>query len=355
MKSITRNIYYAIARLYYKMSWSKFTHNVTKIRQNGIEPIFIFGTPIHRNIGDLAIGYAEERFVDAMDGYCAVSLSVPFIEANRSKIKDVIEQNDILIGHGGGNLGDTYPQEEDVRRFMIQGFPENRILIFPQTIFFSDTEEGREFAKESAKIYGEHANLTIIAREQVSFDLATKTFANNKVILTPDIVLSLEIQQHKQTRNGVLICLRNDVEKTLNDNAHNNIALFAKDISETITITDTISSDRFFILKKKSTIVKKKLRQFSGAELIITDRLHGMVFAAITGTPCLVFSNFNHKVSGTYAWIKDLDCIQFCSTVDDLQSVNINGLMEVARSHNPNTFDNYWTIIQSLIADRKNA
>lgn len=43
---------------------------------------------------------------------------------------------------------------------------------------------------------------------------------------------------------------------------------------------------------------------FKSAKLVITDRLHGMIFCYLTNTPCLVFQNNNHKVRETYEWIK---------------------------------------------------
>ena len=42
--------------------------------------------------------------------------------------------------------------------------------------------------------------------------------------------------------------------------------------------------------------LNKKFREFSERNLIITDRLHGMIFAAITGTPCVAMDNISHKI-----------------------------------------------------------
>ena len=52
--------------------------------------------------------------------------------------------------------------------------------------------------------------------------------------------------------------------------------------------------------------IKEKMDDMRKSSLVITDRLHGMIFAVITGTPCIVFSNYNHKVKGTYEWISYL-------------------------------------------------
>lgn len=53
---------------------------------------------------------------------------------------------------------------------------------------------------------------------------------------------------------------------------------------------------------------------------MITDRLHGMIFCAITGTPCVVINSKSPKVRDCYEWIKDLDYIQFCDDIDNLSA-----------------------------------
>ena len=51
-----------------------------------------------------------------------------------------------------------------------------------------------------------------------------------------------------------------------------------------------------------------------------------MIFAAITGTPCIELSNY--KIKGTYQWIRDLEYIKFTDDIgkiselmDDLKKV----------------------------------
>jgi pyruvyl transferase EpsI len=68
--------------------------------------------------------------------------------------------------------------------------------------------------------------------------------------------------------------------------------------------------------ENRDECVRKKMQEFCGAKLVITDRLHGMVFSAITGTPCIVFSNSNHKVKGTYDWISYLPYISYVDTAE---------------------------------------
>ena len=62
--------------------------------------------------------------------------------------------------------------------------------------------------------------------------------------------------------------------------------------------------------EEREQSVREKLEEFSQAELVITDRLHGMIFSAITSTPCIAMDNLSRKVSGGYEWLKYLEYIQ---------------------------------------------
>ncbi len=59
------------------------------------------------------------------------------------------------------------------------------------------------------------------------------------------------------------------------------------------------------------------LDRFAGSELVITDRLHGMVFAAVTETPCIVLNSRSHKIKGCYEWLKDTGYIMIADNVDE--------------------------------------
>lgn len=68
--------------------------------------------------------------------------------------------------------------------------------------------------------------------------------------------------------------------------------------------------------EKREEKVQAKLEEFSNAKLVITDRLHGMVFSALAGTPCIAIDNVSKKVSGVYNWISYLDYIKVVESED---------------------------------------
>lgn len=52
------------------------------------------------------------------------------------------------------------------------------------------------------------------------------------------------------------------------------------------------------------------MKRIEACSVLVTDRLHGMIFAYITGTPCIVMDNKTNKVFGVYEeWLSDVDWI----------------------------------------------
>ncbi len=336
--------------------WMRLTRSKLRIiwgRLRGKRIVLVIGTPVHRNIGDLAIMRAELSFIHSfVPGY--VVAEIPFeliVHSNRNILPGIVRPGDILMGHGGGNMGDMYPDEEICRQKFIQGFPNNRIVIFPQTIHFSDTSRGRQELATTRAAYARHKDLTLIAREKHSLQIMQKSFKANSVLFTPDIVLSLSRCKPGSTRNGLLICLRDDQEAKVDQDDKKTITSFAKRHFNTVRHTDTVSSASFFPYRSRSRIVEQKLDEFRAAELVITDRLHGMVFAAITGTPCIALANFNHKVVGTYEWIKHLPYIKFCDDISSLDSLLNEIDLSKNYTYDPDYFSKYWHVIQRAVTE----
>ena len=95
-----------------------------------LKKIILFGVPTHENIGDAAIVIAEEKFIKDNfkdDEYIRVLDTETDKEIER--IKNIINENDIILLHGGGNLGDEYIICEERRRKVIQSFPNNKIIL----------------------------------------------------------------------------------------------------------------------------------------------------------------------------------------------------------------------------------
>ena len=47
----------------------------------------------------------------------------------------------------------------------------------------------------------------------------------------------------------------------------------------------------------------------------------GMIFCAITGTPCIVVNSKSPKVEGCYEWLSHLSYIRLCKDVNDISTM----------------------------------
>ena len=167
------------------------------------------------------------------------------------------------------------------------------------------------------RIYNNHKNLHLCARERISYDIMKDAYKS--VELVPDMVFTLNESHDTLERDGCLWCMRNDVERTLTDEQEGKLKQQLVDIyGDNIKESNTVLSYDVSVEKREEEL-KRKFNEFKSAKLVVTDRLHGMVFAAITGTNCIVINSKSPKMKGCYEWIKDLDYIAF---IDDVENID---------------------------------
>lgn len=277
-------------------------------------------TPEHGNIGDQAIALAERQLLDdwfGSDSYYEVTAEqVDGFERAFAELSP--RHQDILIP-GGGFLGALWPHEEYRFRRILDAFKGHRVVVFPQTVTFDRaTLEGEAFFQDSVASWCAHPDLTICCRERRSEQFISENFPGVRTLLMPDVVLGLEVPLMQVERRGVLLCMRVDRERSLDDAASENLRCAVQGAlpREPIARVDTVTGHRVTPARREKEVLTK-LAEFSRARLVITDRLHGMVFAAITGTPCIALNNSNGKVGRVYEWIAELPYVRFCQSVPE--------------------------------------
>ncbi len=281
------------------------------------------GVPEHHNMGDHAITIATNKFIrETIPDFDIVEITENKFFYTFFAMKNTIREGDIIIGQGGGNLGDEYFYIETIRRLTISNFKKNKIIIFPQTIYFHSDERGQIEERKSADIYRKHPNITVAAREEMSYRKMKEIFGEC-AICVPDIVISLLndplVPQNNAESKKLLLCIRKDREiATDAHKLHQIIDKIAVDFDSVVS-RDTCNSMGIKPSDREKELVAL-LKEFASAKLVITDRLHGMVFAAITKTPCIALSNYNYKVKGVYKWLSDFDYITFLDSLDDIDA-----------------------------------
>lgn len=287
--------------------------------------IFLISTPEHSNIGDSAICLGEQAFIKKYySNYRVIEVSLYDFENRFKMICNLINDDDLILMQGGGNLGNRYIHEEKARRIIINSFPENKIIILPQTIYFDTSEEGKEELEISKRIYNKHKDLTIFTRGEISMKLATEYFPNAKVIMMIDSALMLQ-KDYDYERNGILLCIRdiND-EGGLTKENQKAIREKVKKIDAGYDTCTNLHNDNIY-KKNRGIIVGNELQNYAKHKVVITDRLHGLVFSIITKTPCIVFGTYNHKIKEFYEQMKESNAIFFVE-----KNVEIDDIIEKA-------------------------
>lgn len=293
---------------------TKFTGNSSyKLpKLNSSKRVFLFTIPTHTNLGDQAITFAELKFInEVLPDYQIVPIPRNETTPALNKISKIIKNDDFIILHGGGNMGNLYMWEEFYRRMIIDTFKntENKIIVFPQTFFVSKGNE--TYTIESQYYYNNINNLTIVARENMSFDKLKTAYPETKIILTPDIVLSLNERESKNERNGIVFVMRRDKEKILKTS---DIDKLKKSLSfDRVINTDTsLMRSDLIINDDREQYLRTLWNQISSGEVMVTDRLHGVIFGFITGTPVVALDNATHKIKSTYeTWLYRVPNIKF--------------------------------------------
>lgn len=286
---------------------------IKKLKKDQKKKILVFGTPMHGNLGDHAIAVQEQYFFeDFFPDYEYCEILMPMYHTQKEKIKNTVTPEDLVVISGGGWMGNLWIHNEHVIREIVQTYPGNKIIILPQTVYYTSDELGDKEYRITNEILKKHSNLHIFVREKKSYDFIKQKFelkGNSDVYLAPDMVLYGKNIITKEECTGyekvINICIREDCESE-----QENIEDFYKKIKQNYKIrkvSTVIKSP--VILKKRISELQKSWTSFKNAEITITDRLHAMLFSVLNGTPCIVLNNKTGKVFGVADWLDDANMI----------------------------------------------
>lgn len=283
--------------------------------------IYYIGSETYWNVGDMQIAESILEFLKFyFPEYAVIEIPALEYEADKVFLKKYIQPKDIIVLTGGGNFGDQYPFAEHIRTDVIMTWGANPKVVFPQTIWYTKGSISEKMLREAQKIYTKENNVLLIAREQPSFVFAQEHFSC-KIDVVPDIVLFTTNKCDSDfNRNTIVLCFRRDVERNITDEQSQQINDAIKGLGLETIYADT-QKDYRILKDQRVSELDNVFKVFSGARLVITDRLHGLIFSAITGTPCIALNNYNHKVSGTFEWLKGLPYISFANTTEEAISL----------------------------------
>lgn len=356
-KSATK-ILIDIQSKYLKVKINKtFSPIISELKRTKLQKrIILIGTAIYGNIGDHAISIAEINFLKTeFPNAKLIEIPISLYEYKSDIINENINNNDLIIINGGGYLGTLWKTGQEISNSIIINNPNNRIIIFPQTMYYKEGSE--DLIKEHKNIIASHPNVSLIVRDKKSFDFVSKIgFEFKNVILTPDIVTYIEGNKYKNNKNKIIFVLRKDHEKVdYNEDIEKlkNHFIELGYQEENFEYTDSVVED-YYNLYNRDDLVEKYLKMIGQANFVISDRLHGMILAAICGVPVIALDNVSNKVYGAYEWLSVFNYVLFFKDENLFQKIDEINKVADSYLYDSKIFANYHQEIKKLIEIESN-
>lgn len=287
----------------------------------------LYGLPYHSNIGDTLIWEGE----------------LALLGNSGHKCKSVCGWNDYpgqkmhpgtcMLIHGGGYFGDIWRNAWELSLNEIALNLDRRIIILPNSIWYQDPK----FLESDRQLLAKAKQLTILVRDQQSYDIAIKYF-DNDIRLVPDSAFAVEPDSLKRwvvsPDKECLYLKRIDKEATSSSVA---IPPYAQvedwpslsSITKPDRLVYTVNSyykrlkgvpglssflkalnDSAYHHIYRNQMISRGVHFISQYRTVYTTRLHGMILAALLGKQVFFVDNYYRKVSSYYqTWLSDVDNI----------------------------------------------
>ena len=276
--------------------------------------------PYYSNIGDALIWKGTEDFLSTTSYKCIYRCSLEtFVYQNLS-------ENIVIIMMGGGNFGDIYPQHNKFRSHILISYPNNKIIILPQTVYYKNIQN----AKKDAIIFSQHKNLIIFARDNFSFNFLNNLKFSNKIKLMPDMAFYINLNWLKTMKmplNGKnLFFKRIDIEaKKLNytskmlglDNYDiNDWPLYGKKdpmlkhLLSLIKMHKFNEANEYAIKIYLPNRIRLGVNFISQYKKIVSNRLHAAILSILLNKEIVILDNSYGKNSQYYnTWLQKVNGI----------------------------------------------
>lgn len=283
----------------------------------------LLGLPYHPNMGDMLIWDGFTEFQKIISHKCLYFSSI------RNFVNQSIKKNVIIIFNGGGNFGDIWEDENNFRKSIIETYPHNKVLILPQTIYYSSDKK----LAEDRIFFAKYDNVILCTRDKLSYEIG-KTLVRH-VLLLPDMAFciptSLLKKMCRKERDRVLLLERKDHEA-----CHIDYRAYIKEKELPCDIRDWPSYERpymrmkvlGFLIKYRNllgnldnwyarhvvlpSMVRSATAFVSSYKHVYTTRLHVAILSFLLGKPFTFFDNSYGKNHCFYeCWMQDVEGVEF--------------------------------------------
>lgn len=297
--------------------------------------VIIVDAPYYKNIGDVLIWEGEIQFLhekgcNLLGSYSSHTFLFPDIDSKTT-----------ILFNGGGNLGDIYPEHMVFLKKIINKYPNNKIIVFPQTVHYNNKKSLEKDMQELSL----HKNMFFCTRDVVSRNNVMQFLGENRVACLPDMAFCIDLtpyipSQPDKSNGDMLYIHRTDCEvstgelPTIPNNAGTIYtadwptftSYFGKSyIFNTVldrmyrfipfsdkwlgSLWDTYAMNVFRV-----NMIKEGINFIKNYDIVQSERLHGAILAILLGKKVIIVDNSYGKNSSFYnTWLKEFDQISLLS------------------------------------------
>lgn len=283
-----------------------------------------FDLPYYNNLGDTLIWEGTKCFLKTLPYRCLYSTDIYYY------VKRRLSKDTIILLQGGGNFGDLYREHSVFRKKIIETYPENRIIVLPQSVYYNNNK----LIQEDAFFYALHKNVIICARDNYSYNFLKEHF-KNKILLVPDMAFFINLKKYKIPRSEYKILFLKRSDKEFHKESQYNGVPPSAEVHDWPTIEHDMIRykliDRVFYPVKflfmmlgykyrklaedfkrdkfyRESYVQIGINFISRYSVVYTTRLHAMILAVLLNKTVILLDNSTGKLCNFYStWLTDLD------------------------------------------------
>lgn len=267
--------------------------------------------PYHGNIGDTLIWKGTESFLRELPGKCLGQHSKDTFDFRS------LPQDCTILLFGGGNLGDIWREHQEFRLEVMRIYPDNSIIVLPQTVFY----ENKELLLADVEKMNKHEHLTICARDKSSAKILEDNNFKGKLLTVPDMAFCINPEKMKAeiepADKDTLILMRKDKEIQLVDFEEYQNASFEDwpEIKESgaqawhhLMTHTSEESDDYFVNEYFPQRIDSGIKFVSSYKEVYSTRLHVAILRLLLDMPVVMLDNSYGKNKSFYeSWLQDTE------------------------------------------------
>lgn len=306
---------------------NKLRQTISDILVNLIPGDYILAdAPYYHNIGDILIWQGFHDFSATLPGrnqgtYDIVTFNFPTLNPDTT-----------IILTGGGNFGDLWRHFQDFRLRVIERYPDNRIVMLPQSVWYDD----KSLIDADAAALSRHKNLHLCARDSFSYDFMKEHFPTANIHIMPDMAVCISDDALLRYRKpaGMKKLFLKRLDKELDESSSDipeiseydvrdwptyerqdsrlqlikrmqGVSYRTRNIRPLNTIATSLTSTLAESLVRRH-LLKTGVSFLSPYSEVLTTRLHTMILAFLMDIPVRYIDNTSGKLSAfAETWLKE--------------------------------------------------